>query len=59
MFEVISSKQVVEMVADGETVDVGVRNVPGCSLVVDDHMEQGSPLSCAVPTGLTPTTTEA
>ena len=59
MFEVISSMQVVEMVADGETVDVGVRNVPGSSLVVDDHMEQGSPLSCAVPTGLTPLITEA
>ena len=42
------------MVGDGESLDVGVRNGAKSSLSVEEHKEQGSPLSCAEPTGLTP-----
>ena len=46
------------MVADGESLDVGVLNGVGSSLSVEDHMEQGSPLSCAVRARLTPSNSD-
>ena len=42
------------MVADGESLDVSVCIDYGSSLSVEDNREQGSPLFCAEPTGLTP-----
>ena len=42
------------MAGDGESVDVGVCNGTGSSLSVEDHREQGSPLSCVEATGHTP-----
>jgi hypothetical protein len=56
--QVIFSWHIVEMVADGESLDVGVRYGAGSSLSVEEHREQGSPLSCAEPTGLTPGSSE-
>ena len=46
------------MVADGESLDVSVCIDGGSSLSVEEHREQGSPLSCAEPTGLTPSSGE-
>ena len=46
------------MDADGELLDVGVCYGAGSSLSVDEHREQGSPLSYAEPTGLTPGSSE-
>ena len=43
---------------DGESLDVGVRIDAGSSLSVEEHKEQGSPLSCAETTGLTPGSSE-
>ena len=42
------------MAGDGESVDIGVRDGTRSSLSVEDHREQGSPLSCAEATGHTP-----
>ena len=56
--EVIGSSQIDQMDADGELLDVGVRYGAGSSLSVEEHREQGSPLSCAEPTGLTPGSSE-
>ena len=42
------------MVADGESLDAVVRIGAESSLSVEENMEQGSPLSCSEPTGLTP-----
>ena len=50
----IASQEIVEMVADGEPLDVSVRIDAGSSLSVEEHGEQGSPLSCPDPTRLTP-----
>ena len=46
------------MVANGESPDIVVRNGAGSSLSVEDHMEQGSPVSCAVPAGVTPSSSD-
>ena len=43
---------------DGEVLDVAVRIGAGASLSVEEHMEQGSPLSCAENIGLTPGSSE-
>ena len=42
------------MVADGESLEVGVRIGTGSSFSVEEHREQGSPLSCAENILLTP-----
>ena len=52
--QVIDSQEIVDMGADGESSDVGVRIGDGSSLSVEEHREEGSSLSCAEPTGLTP-----
>ena len=46
------------MDADGESLDVGIGIGVGSSFNVEEHREQGSPLSCAEPTGLTPGSSE-
>ena len=46
------------MVGDGESLDVGVRNGAKSSLSVEEHKEQGSPLSLAENVGLTPGSSE-
>jgi hypothetical protein len=58
-FQKIGCPQIVEMDADREFVDVGVRIGAGSSLSVEEHREQGSPLSCAQNNGLTPGSSEA
>ena len=50
----IASQEIVEMVGDGESLDVGVRIGVGSSLSVEEHRDEGSPLSSAEPTKLTP-----
>ena len=42
------------MVADGESLDVGVCIGTESSLSVEENMEQGSPFSLSEPAGLTP-----
>ncbi len=46
------------MGADGESSDVGVRIGAGSSLSIEEHRDEGTPLSCAEPTGLTPGSNE-
>ncbi len=53
-----ASLQIVEMGADGDSLDVGVRIGAGSSISVEEHREQGSPMSCAEPAGFTPGSSE-
>jgi hypothetical protein len=46
------------MEADGESLDVGVRIGAGSSLSIEEHREQGSPMSSAENTRLTPGSSE-
>ena len=46
------------MVANGESPDILVRNGAGSSLSVEDHMEEGSSVSCAVPVGVAPSSSD-
>ena len=46
------------MGADGDSLDVGVRIGAGSSISIEEHREEGSPMSCAEPTGLTPGNSE-
>jgi hypothetical protein len=46
------------MDADGESLDVGVSIGAGSSFIAEEHREQGFPLSCVEPTGLTPGSSE-
>ena len=55
---VICYQELVEMGADGESSDVGVRIGTGSSLSVEEHKEEGSPLSFPKSTGLTPSISE-
>jgi hypothetical protein len=52
--QVIDFQEIVEMVADGESLEVGVRIGAGSSLSVEEQREQGSTMSCAENIGLTP-----
>jgi len=51
-------QQILEMDADGESKEVGVCIAAESSLSIEEHRQQGSPLSCAEPTGLTPVSSE-
>ena len=57
-FQINACEQIFAMEAVGESLDVGVRIGAGSSLSVEEHREQGSPMSSAENTRLTPGSSE-
>jgi hypothetical protein len=57
-FQIIVFEEIVQMDADGESLDVGVGIGVGSSFIDEEHREHGSPLLCAENIGLTPGSSE-
>ena len=57
-FQLFASQETFQMDAVGESLDVGGGIVVGSSFTIEEHREQGSPMSCAENIGLTPGSSE-